>query len=236
MEQSLGVAGMEWAPGIFSSLCEEQTGDRREAKQQWGENGWWMSVLEQGCAGSVKLRTGLKGADKVGNKTKVWSSGSKTGIDSGLIMRWGLGVVNDTQSGKKPRVARLIGWKAVFSHLEQGGEQEYPDVRRCKFWGMVGTVVCFMFHVPLCTPEGESKAPEVSHGGKMFYPCPVLIQGKADGLLHVNCIDPVRGDVCGASSPPHFPVGVNVSPDGRFSRISFPPALSKVVFRERLTS
>lgn len=93
-----------------------------------------------------------------------------------------------------------------------------------------------MFHVHLCTPEGESKAPEVSQGGKMFYSCPVLIQRKADGLLHVNCIDPVRGDVCGASSPAQFPVGVNVLPDGRFSIISFPPALSRVVFRDRVTS
>lgn len=40
-----------------------------------------------GIAGCVKLRTGLKDAEKVRNKTKVWSSGSKTGIRSGLIMR-----------------------------------------------------------------------------------------------------------------------------------------------------
>lgn len=57
----------------------------------------------------------------------------------------------------------------------------------------MGTVACFMFHVPLCTPEGEPKAPEVSQSGKMFYPSPVLIQRKADGLLCANCIDPVRG-------------------------------------------
>lgn len=71
-------------------------------------------------------------------------------------MRWGLGVGNNTQIAEGPRVARLIGWKTVFSHLEQEwGDEEYPHARKCKFWGVMGTIVCFMFHVPLCTPEGE---------------------------------------------------------------------------------
>lgn len=125
-------------------------------------------------------------------------------------MRWVLGVVNDTQTGQKPRVARLIGWKTVFSCLKQGQDQEYPNARKCKFWGMM-TIVCLIFHVPLCTPEGDPRAPEVTQSGKMFYPPPALIQRKADGVLQVNCIDPVGGDVCGTSNPAHFPVGVNVT-------------------------
>lgn len=85
-------------------------------------------------------------------------------------------------------------------------------------------------------PQKENLKPLTCHSDKMFYPTPVLIQNKADGLLHVNCIDPERGDVCGASNPAHFPLGVNVSPYGRFSLISVPPALSKVIFRDCLTS
>lgn len=34
-------------------------------------------MLEQGCAGSVKLRTGLKGVEKVRNKTRYRVAGVK---------------------------------------------------------------------------------------------------------------------------------------------------------------
>lgn len=34
-------------------------------------------MLEQGCAGSVKLRTGLKGVGKVRNKTRYGAAGVK---------------------------------------------------------------------------------------------------------------------------------------------------------------
>ena len=95
----------------------------------------------------------------------------------------------------------------------------------------MGTIVCFIVCALLCTLEGEPKASEVKQSRKMFYPSPVRIQRKDDGLLQVNCIGSIGGDFCGASNPANFPVGVNVSPYGRFSLISFPPALSKVLFR-----
>lgn len=99
----------------------------------------------------------------------------------------------------------------------------------------MGTIVCFTVCALLCTLEGEHKAPEVKQSRKMFYPSPVLIQRKDGGLLWVNCMGSIGRDFCGASNPANFPVGVSVSPYGRFSLISFPPALAKAVLRNCLT-
>lgn len=47
----------------FSSLGEEQRLTvLRAVEQEWGKNYWWTSTLEQGCAGSVKLKAELKGS------------------------------------------------------------------------------------------------------------------------------------------------------------------------------
>lgn len=97
------------------------------------------------------------------------------------------------------------------------------------FWGVMGTIVCFIVYSLLCTLE-EPKAPEVRQSRKMFCPSPILIQRKANGLPWVNCIGPTGRDFCGASNSADFPVGVNVSPYGRFYLISFLRALSKVIF------
>lgn len=47
-----------------------------------------MSVLEQGCADSVKLRTGLKGVERVRSQTRFGAAGVKQELrNKGLIMR-----------------------------------------------------------------------------------------------------------------------------------------------------
>lgn len=71
----------------------------------------------------------------------------------------------------------------------------------------MGTIVCFMFCVPLCTPEGEPKAPDVPQSGKMFYRTPVLTQNKADGLLHINCIGSREGTCLWGFQSCPFPSG-----------------------------